>query len=163
MRSQAIWHPAALAVQIRQELVLSGTVNGGVLRCAGSGPYVIYLNGELVGRGLGEGIAEVAVWEAFDLGAALCEGENVLLVFAIGKGEGNWFRAEGEIEGGDGAERELNTGAPWQVRGVDGWQGMDGGCAYVAAVEPESTQEAAPAESSSMDSSSLRASRLAMA
>ena len=55
MRSQAIWHPAALAVQIRQELVLSGTVNGGVLRCAGSGPYVIYLNGELVGRGLGEG------------------------------------------------------------------------------------------------------------
>ena len=33
----------------------------------------------------------------------------------------------------------------------------------VAAVEPESTQEAAPAESSWMDSSSLRASRLAMA
>lgn len=142
MRSQAIWHPAALAVEIRQELVLSGTVNGGVLRCAGSGPYAVYLNGELVGRGLGEEIAAVAVWEAFDLATALREGKNVLLVFATGKGEGDWFRAEGEIAFSDGTERELNMGTPWQVRGVDAWQGMDGGYAYVAAVEPAEWMEA---------------------
>ena len=65
MRSQAIWHSVSLAVYFRHELYLKGPVNRGVLRCAGSGPYAIYLNGFLVGRGLGKEIAEDAVWEEF--------------------------------------------------------------------------------------------------
>lgn len=135
MRSQAIWHPASLAVYIRQELLLTGTVNGGQLRCAASGPYAVYLNGTLVGRGLGGGMAAIAVWETFDL-ATLREGENMLLVFAVGTGEGDWFRAEGEIIGSDGTQRELNTGSPWQVQGADMWQPMGTGShAYVAALE----------------------------
>ena len=135
MRSQAIWHPTSLAVYIRQELLLTGTVNGGQLRCAASGPYAVYLNGTLVGRGLGGGMAAIAVWETFDL-VALREGENMLLVFAVGAGEGDWFRAEGEIIGSDGTQRELNTGSPWQVQGADMWQPMGTGSqAYVAALE----------------------------
>ena len=144
MRSQAIWHSASLAVYIRQELQLTGTVGRGELRCAGSGPYAVYLNGALLGRGLGGEMAAVAVWEKFDL-AALREGENALLVFAIGTGEGDWFRAEGEIVGSDGAERELNTGAPWQVQAADMWQSTAMGHAYVAAlarVEEEQWQDA---------------------
>ncbi|MCE2450511.1 MAG: hypothetical protein J4F35_19775 [Candidatus Latescibacteria bacterium] len=53
MRSQAIWHPAALAVYIRFEFHLSSAAAKGLLRCAASGPYEVYLNGERVGRGLG--------------------------------------------------------------------------------------------------------------
>ena len=133
MSSQAIWHPAALAVYIRLEFHLNSAAAKGLLRCAASGPYEVYLNGERVGRGLGPALAEVAVWEQFALDAALREGENVLLVFAIGCGAADWFRAEGKIEHSDGAEQVLYTGAPWQVRPADAWQGAAG---YAAVLEP---------------------------
>ena len=132
MRSQAIWYPAALAVYIRFEFHLSSAAAQGLLRCAASGPYEVYLNGERVGKGLGPAVAEVAMWEQFALDAALREGENVLLVFAIGCGAADWFRAEGKIERSDGAEQVLYTGAPWQVRPADAW----GPASYVAALAP---------------------------
>ena len=135
MRSQAIWHPAALAVYIRLEFHLTGAAASGLLRCAASGPYEVYLNGERVGRGLGPAVAEVAVWEQFALDDALREGENVLLVFAIGCGAADWFRAEGKIERSDGAEQELFTGEPWQVRPADAWQGASGYAAVLAPAE----------------------------
>ena len=133
MRSQAIWHPAALAVYIRLEFYLNSAAANGLLRCAASGPYEVYLNGERVGRGLGPAVAEVPMWEQFALDAALREGENVLLVFAIGCGAADWFRAEGKIERSDGADQVLYTGEPWQVRPADAWQGAAG---YAAVLEP---------------------------
>ena len=132
MSSQAIWHPAALAVYIRLEFHLSSAAAKGLLRCSASGPYEVYLNGERVGRGLGPAMAEVAMWEQFALDAALREGENVLLVFAIGCGTADWFRAEGKIERSDGAEQVLYTGAPWQVQPADAW----GPASYVAVLAP---------------------------
>ena len=132
MRSQAIWHPAALAVYIRLEFHLNSAAAKGLLRCAASGPYEVYLNGERVGRGLGPAVAEVPMWEQFALDAALREGENVLLVFAIGCGTADWFRAEGKIERSDGAEQVLYTGAPWQVQPADAW----GAAGYAAALAP---------------------------
>ncbi len=132
MRSQAIWHPAALAVYIRLEFYMNSAAAKGLLRCAASGPYEVYLNGERVGRGLGSAVAEAAMWEQFALDAALREGENVLLVFAIGCGAADWFRAEGKIERGDGAEQMLYTGAPWQVQSADAW----GPASYVAVLAP---------------------------
>ena len=132
MRSQAIWHPAALAVYIRLEFYLNSAAAKGLLRCAASGPYEVYLNGERVGRGLGSAVAEVAMWEQFALDAALREGENVLLIFAIGCGAADWFRAEGKIERSDGAEQMLYTGAPWQVQSADAW----GPASYVAVLAP---------------------------
>ena len=132
MRSQAIWHPAALAVYIRLEFYLNSAAAKGLLRCAASGPYEVYLNGERVGRGLGPAVAEVAVWEQFALDAALRDGENVLLVFAIGCGAADWFCAEGKIECSDGAEQVLYTGEPWQVQPADAW----GAAGYAAALAP---------------------------
>ena len=134
MRSQAIWHPAALAAYIRLEFYLSSAAAKGLLRCAASGPYEVYLNGERVGRGLGPAVAEAAVWEQFALDAALREGENVLLVFALGSGAADWFRAEGKIERSDGAEQVLYTGAPWQVRPADAWQDA---ASYAAVLAPK--------------------------
>ncbi len=132
MRSQAIWHPAALAVYTRLEFYLNSAAAKGLLRCAASGPYEVYLNGERVGRGLGPAVAEVAMWEQFALDAALRDGENVLLVFAIGCGTADWFCAEGKIECSDGAEQVLYTGEPWQVQPADAW----GAAGYVAALAP---------------------------
>ena len=133
MRSQAIWYPAALAVYIRLEFHLTSAAAKGLLRCAASGPYEVYLNGERVGRGLGPAVAEVAMWEQFALDAALREGENVLLIFAMGCGAADWFRAEGKIERSDGAEQVLYTGEPWQVRPADAWQDA---ASYAAVLAP---------------------------
>ena len=133
MRSQAIWHPATLAVYIRFEFHLTSAAAKGLLRCSASGPYEVYLNGERVGRGLGPATAEVAMWEQFSLDAALREGKNVLLIFAIGCGAADWFRAEGKIERSDGGEQVLYTGEPWQVRPADAWQGAAG---YAAVLVP---------------------------
>ncbi len=132
MRSQAIWHPAALAVYIRLKFYLHSAAAKGLLRCAASGPYEVYLNGERVGRGLGPAVAEVAMWERFALDAALREGENVLLVLAIGCGTADWFRAEAKIERSDGIEQVLYSGAPWQVRPADAWEPAS----YVAVLAP---------------------------
>ena len=132
MSSQSIWHPAALAVYIRLEFYLNSAAAKGLLRCAASGPYEVYLNGERVGRGLGPAVAEVPMWEQFALDAALREGENVLLVLAIGCGIADWFCAEGRIERSDGAEQVLYTGAPWQVQPADAW----GPASYVAVLAP---------------------------
>ena len=132
MSSQAIWHPAALAVYIRFEFHLTSAAAKGLLRCAASGPYEVYLNGERVGRGLGPAVAEVVMWEQFALDPALREGENVLLVFALGSGAADWFRAEGKIEHSDGTEQVLYTGAPWQVQPADAW----GTASYAAALAP---------------------------
>ena len=88
----------------------------------------------LIGRGLGPDVADIAVWERFELGG-LQEGDNALVVFVVGAGVEDWFRAEGEIESSDGtAARELNTGTPWEVQSVDGWQAMESGSAYAPAV-----------------------------
>ena len=133
MNSQAIWHSAALAVYIRLEFHLSSAAAKGLLRCAASGPYEVYLNGERVGRGLGPAVAEVSMWEQFALDAALREGENVLLVFALGCGTADWFCAEGKIERSDGAEQVLYTGEPWQVRPADAWQDA---ASYAAVLAP---------------------------
>ncbi|MDE2809209.1 MAG: hypothetical protein OXN90_12400 [Gemmatimonadota bacterium] len=133
MRSQAIWHPAALAIYIRLEFHLTSAAAKGLLRCAASGPYEVYLNGERVGRGVGPAVAEVAMWEQFALDAALREGENLLLVFALGSGTADWFRAEGKIERSDGAEQVLYTGPPWQVRPADAWQDA---ASYAAVLAP---------------------------
>lgn len=133
MNSQAIWHPAALAVYIRLDFHLTSAAAKGLLRCSASGPYEVYLNGERVGRGLGPAVAEVPMWEQFALDAALRDGENVLLVFALGSGTADWFRAEGKIEHSDGAEQVLYTGEPWQVRPADAWQDA---VSYAAVLAP---------------------------
>ncbi len=89
---------------------------------AASGPFSVYINGHLAGRGLGGRATSVAVWERFDIGALLHEGENAVVVSALGSGAGDWLRCECEIVAGDGRSRELHSGTPWQVWRDDAWQ-----------------------------------------
>ena len=126
MRSEPIWHPSSSRtsprIYVKQRLSLSGAVETGELRCACGGPFEIYVNGQLAGRGLGPALTAAAVWEQFEIGSLLQPGENVLLIVAGGEGGEEWLRAEGEIEYGDGKRLELGTGKPWQVLRADAWQ-----------------------------------------
>ena len=144
MRSEPIWHPSSSRtsprIYVKQRLSLSGIVKTGELRSACGGPFEIYVNGELAGRGLGPTLTADAVWERFEIGSLLQPGENVLLIVAGGEGGEEWFRAEGEIEYADGKRLELGTGKPWQVLRADAWQSYEEKPlrgVYFAAQEPE--------------------------
>ena len=151
MRSEPIWHPTqsrtSPCIYVKQELVLSGSVEEGRLQCACSGSFQVYLNGERVGRGLGPALTQDSVWVTFEIGDLLRSGENVLLIAAEGSVEemgSAWFQAEGEIVYGDGNRIELSTGSPWRVLRADAWQIFEEGAlsgAYFAAQEPEAWRE----------------------
>jgi hypothetical protein len=131
VNSQPIWHPSpgTGAAHFRQSLVVSGKVEEAAFRCAGCGPYEVYVNGRLAGRGLGAVVAQEAMWEHFALGPFLGSGENHLLVFALGQvGKGRaWFRAEGEIVYADGQRAQPGTGPWWRARPADNWREYDNG------------------------------------
>ena len=66
MKSEPIWHPVASStlpyVYLRQCFALSSEVQAARLQCACSGPFEVYLNGRMVGRGLGPAITRKPVW-----------------------------------------------------------------------------------------------------
>jgi hypothetical protein len=135
MKSEPIWHPhhqpSTPLLLFRQRLNSSSAIDSAQMLAAASGPFAVYINGHLVGRGLGAAVAPVAVWECFDIGSFLCEEENTVIVSVLGKGDGDWLRVECEMVGGDGRRRELHSGTPWQVWRDDAWQ--IGGLAPVGA------------------------------
>ncbi len=134
MKSEAIWHPqpqvSTPLVLFRQRLNLSAAVEGAVLRVAASGPFAVYINGQLVGRGLGAVATPTAVWEGLAVDELLVVGENTVLISALGVGMGDWLRVECEITCGDGSVREMHSGTPWQTWRNDAWQ--SGGSAPLA-------------------------------
>lgn len=119
MNAEPIWHPTAEIshIYLRHTLVLSATATG-QLRCASTGPYQIFVNGQLLGRGQGPTLTGVPVWENFDLSPALGPGDNTLLILvAAGPGAPPWFAAEGQVD-----DRSFCTSPLWQVLRADAWE-----------------------------------------
>ena len=135
VKSQAIWHPhpqpSSPLTLFRQRLTLSAESSEGHVLAAASGPFAVYVNGELTGRGSGGDLAQGAVWERVDIGRWLAEGENTVLIAVLGTTAGDWLRAECSAVGRDGKRREFHTGTPWQVWCDDAWQ-RGAVCAYIA-------------------------------
>jgi hypothetical protein len=94
----------------------------GWLECAASGPYQLYLGGQLVGRGLGSTLTGQPVWERFELGPGLAPGPQQLLVLAAGGPGPGWLAASGELGHGQGGRLELATGSPWQAARAAEWE-----------------------------------------
>ena len=96
MKSEPIWHPhdqpSTPLLLFRQRLNSSSAIARAHILAAASGPFAVYVNGHLAGRGLGSGETPVAVWEHFAMGTLLHEGENVILVSVLGSGAGDWLR-----------------------------------------------------------------------
>jgi hypothetical protein len=128
MKSEAIWYAGkAPYVYLVRQLELVESVAQGWLECAASGPYQIYLGGQLVGRGMGPTLTGRPVWEHFKLGPGLAPGAQQLLILAAaGPGPG-WLAAGGELVCAQGGRLELATGRPWQVARAAEWEQGPGG------------------------------------
>ncbi|NKB66298.1 MAG: hypothetical protein GKR89_04485 [Candidatus Latescibacteria bacterium] len=132
MQDQAIWHgqrsEAAPYVYLKQNFILSGPVAQAGLQSACSGPYALYCNGQLVGRGPGPEFVSASVWTEWDPTDFLQSGENILLVLARERADGlpaSWFRLRLSVTYADGQQVELASGRPWQVQRADAWQRLD--------------------------------------
>ncbi|MBI2504967.1 MAG: hypothetical protein HYW07_17250 [Candidatus Latescibacteria bacterium] len=128
MKPEAIWYPGTAShVYLVRQLVLSAAVAQGWLECAASGPYQLYLKGQLVGRGMGATLTGRPMWERFELGQGLEPGAPPLVVLAAaGQGLG-WFAAGGELSYDQGGRLELATGRPWQAARAVEWEEGPGG------------------------------------
>jgi hypothetical protein len=123
MKPKAIWYPGSAShVYLVRQLELSEPLSQGWLECAASGPYQLYLGGQLVGRGMGPALTGQPVWERFELGPGLESGTQQLLVLAAASSGPGWLAARGELNCGQGTGFELATGSPWQVARAAEWE-----------------------------------------
>lgn len=128
MKYEAIWYPGkAPFVYLVRQLELSQAVVQGWVECAASGPYQLYLGGQLVGRGMGSTLTGRPVWERFALGPGLEPGTQQLLVLAAAGTEAGWLALSGELVYAQGGQIELATGRPWQVARAAEWEEGPGG------------------------------------
>lgn len=100
MNPQAVWHvdPAAF-VYLRTRLQLPGSHREGWLRCACSGPFQIFLDGEPVGSGPGGELTQVPGWDRFEINTEATSPNSILMVRAAAGPEAAWFICEGQISG----------------------------------------------------------------
>ena len=97
MKSQAVWHPQAQSstplMLFRQRVVLAEEPTAGRMLIGASGPFSVYVNGQLAARGSGER-AQKLVGQSIDLTQGWTQGENTVLIAVLGSGESDWLRAE---------------------------------------------------------------------
>ena len=150
MKAEPIRHPAdspqSRFIYARCDLGIAGTIQGGRLRCACSGPYEISVNGRKVIRGLGGTLAQVPVWQEFEIDASQPFGGNTLLVLAGGhpRHSFSWFAAAGEITCEDGSKVKVGTGNSWKVVEARTWRirrEASISAVYFAAAGPEGRME----------------------
>ena len=118
MKSQAVWHPQAQSstplMLFRQRVVLAEEPTAGRMLIGASGPFSVYVNGQLAARGSGER-AQKLVGQSIDLTQGWTQGENTVLIAVLGSGESDWLRAECYVDEGLSTQREFHTGTPWEV------------------------------------------------
>lgn len=100
MNPQCVWHvdPAAF-VYLKTRLQLPGSQREGWLRCACSGPFQIFLDGEWVGSGPGGELTQVPGWDRFEINTEAASPASILMVRAAAGPEAAWFICEGQISG----------------------------------------------------------------
>jgi len=128
MTPAPIWYPGpAPFVYLVLPLHLPEALSGGWLEGAASGPYQLYLGGQLVGRGLGSTLTGRPVRERFELGPGLGPGPQQLLVLAAAGAGVGWLSLSGKVDCAQGGQIELATGRPWQAARAAEWEEGPGG------------------------------------
>jgi len=100
MKSQPIWHadPDSV-VYLKANLQFDSAHRSGWLRCACSGPFQLFLDGEPIGSGPGGELTQVPAWDRIDIEAAATAATSVLIVRAAAGSVAGWFVCEGQISG----------------------------------------------------------------
>lgn len=100
MNPQPIWHADPDSVVYFKALLrFDGPQRLGWLRCACSGPFQLFLDGEHIGSGPGGELTQVPAWDRFEIDAEAAGATSVLMVRAAASPEAGWFICEAQISG----------------------------------------------------------------
>ncbi len=128
MSSQAVWlsDPSDPPfVYARCCFHLSGSVAAAHLRCASTGEYLLYVNGQEHARGLRNSLSPDPVWQEAEIKASLVPGDNELLLLLKNgeRGQTSWFMAEGRVV--TDAGKRVAIGRRWEMQPAAAWGTSD--------------------------------------
>jgi hypothetical protein len=113
----------------RRTLHLEGNPPSARLHITAADRYLLYVNGEYLGRGPARSDPRWKSYDSYDVTSNLQGGDNAIAVLAYHYGcQNNYTRdaraglfVQLEIDGSDGSERVIGTDGDWRVRPAEGW------------------------------------------
>ena len=131
-----IWCEGAEADQrdvyvfVRGEVALDGGIKAARLHVSAEDRYLLYLNGNYLGRGPARSLPKLKSYDTYDVGARLKKGRNVIAIrayhygfgdllshghnYASGARAGIWSQLE--VQSDNGAMHRFGSGDTWKMR-----------------------------------------------
>jgi alpha-L-rhamnosidase len=117
----------------RHDLSISGTPRSAALDITAFDRYMLYVNGEYLGRGPARSDTRWKSYDRYDVGSHLRPGKNTIAVLAYHYGMPNGYTRDAppglfvqlEIIDSNGLRQIIGTDDQWRVRHALGWRRMD--------------------------------------
>jgi len=113
----------------RHDFNISGTPRSAALDITAFDRYMLYVNGEYLGRGPARSDARWKSYDRYDVGSHLRAGKNTIAVLAYHYGRHNGYArdappglfAQLEVSNADGRRQVMGTSSDWRVRHALSW------------------------------------------
>ena len=123
-------HPYHYFLMARGDFDLAATPRKSTLKITASDRYILYLNGEYLGRGPARSDPRWKSYDVYEVGSRLHAGKNVIAVLAYHYGsQNNYSRderaglfAQLEVTEPDESQRVIGTGKDWRLRHAQAWR-----------------------------------------
>src|SRR5437868_12876284 len=117
----------------RREINLSGTARSAALDITAFDRYMLYVNGEYLGRGPARSDTRWKSYDRYDVGSHLRAGKNIIAVLGYHYGMLNGYTrdaqpglfAQLDVTDSYGTRQIIGTDDQWRVRHALGWRRMD--------------------------------------
>ena len=123
-------HPFHYFVMARRDFDLQESPSTSTLHITAEDRYLLYLNGQYLGRGPARSDARWKSYDTYDVSGQLHRGKNVLAVLGYYYGTANNYSRDVraglfvqlEISKGSASEKVIGTDHSWKVRPAQGWR-----------------------------------------
>ncbi|MCI0625642.1 MAG: glycoside hydrolase family 78 protein [Acidobacteria bacterium] len=123
-------HPINFFLMARRSFELQAMPRAGRLLITAGDRYMLYVNGQYLGRGPARSDARWTSYDTYELGPELRVGRNTIAVLAYHYGVANSYSRDErsglfvqmELTSSDGAKSVIGSGRDWRVRQARGWK-----------------------------------------
>ena len=123
-------HPNNFFLMARRSFELQAVPRGAKLRITAADRYMLYINGQYLGRGPARSDARWTSYDTYELGPELKVGKNAISVLAYHYGIPNSYSRDErsglflqlDLTSPDGTSNIIGTDGNWRVRQAQGWK-----------------------------------------